>query len=84
MRVVAGGCAVAEVEAGPLGAAGCCSKRFDEPGVFARAMVRDEIHQDLDPVLACFGEQCIEHGDVAVLVVDGEIVSDVVAVVELR
>ena len=84
MRVVTVGLAVAEVEAGAFGAAGRSGERLDEPRVFARAVVRNEIHQDLDPVFAGFGEQCVELGDVAVLVVDREVVRDVVAVVELR
>src|ERR1039458_6321020 len=56
----------------------------DEPGVLVGGVVEHHVEQDADVVVAGGGEQAVEVGEGAVLGVDGGVVGDVVAEVDLR
>lgn len=53
-------------------------ERLHEPRVGARSVVGDEVHQDLDPAGAGFGDQLFDVFDRAELGMDARVVGDVV------
>ncbi len=57
---------------------------FDEPLVLVGGVVEDHVEDDADFALAGFGDEVVEVGEGSVLGIDGFVVGDVVAEVDLR
>jgi hypothetical protein len=57
---------------------------FDEPVVLVGSVIEDHVEDDSDVVLAAFGDEVVHVREGAVLWVDGLVIGDVVAEVNLR
>ena len=75
---------VEEVVAGASVGARRRRQSLDEPDVFGRGVVRDEVDEHPDPVLGCLGDERLGVGGRAELIVDLAIVGNVVATVVQR
>ena len=76
--------AITEPEPGALHAPRAGGDGRAEPGVLVAAMVRHDVHEHTDVEGMGLGHERVEHGEVAVIGLDGRVVGNVVAVVVLR